>query len=148
MNNVSLYAPIIDPTITFITVQFDSTVKLYTYKCDFECDVGDLVIVEARDWYQIARVADVNVSMPIESDIVYKWVVGRVPMASHKRRLAQEDALIKSLRTRRADALRAQMLNALGIDQHDAYMLVENAQRHVDDLIDADVIDDDEGDDH
>lgn len=125
MNNSSLYLPIIDDSIRLVVVQFHSqergefSGKEYTYKTDIaNLSVGDVVVVEARQWYAVARVTDVNVMLPMDDvDTHFRWIVQRLTLEDHRARLDFERDAIKVVNDLRRDKVRAALMNELGLTQ-------------------------------
>jgi len=90
-------------SLTTIGVQFkdhsgEGFGKVYTYKTDLQLEVGDEVIVDAPSTgltvVKVARVdtlADINMNAPF----TYKWVVGKVDVEAHAKRLEKEAELEK-----------------------------------------------------
>ena len=153
MNN-SLLMPIIDTDIIMVEVQFlqsdiyhdtrDNRSKKthrntsdpnawsmnYTYKAhkSLRLELGSTVMVQARNWYQIAKVVAVDVAIPMDdSSTTYRWVVCNVAPA-----IAQLNETIKherdvghALDRKRAEAAREQALEALGLTQADIMVLTQ-----------------------
>lgn len=123
MNNHSLYMPIADPRVRMLRVRFSSNYervhthgKLYTYKCDMPyVTAGNVVIVEARDWYAVARVVD-EVAVPIDDDeTVFRWIVAVLNEDLVERRLEREAKLVKSINDHRIKRARDQLHWTLGL---------------------------------
>lgn len=122
MNNDSLYYPLIDGEVRFVKVRFHSQErgefdsKLYTYKTDIPLDVDDIVICEARAWYAVAKVIEVDVPMPVnDADTTFRWVVQRLNVEEHKERLGFERDLIKQINDTRMRNLRERVLQEMGL---------------------------------
>lgn len=116
MKNASLYLPLIDTRVSMVRVVFDSNGKPYTYKCDIRVEVGDLVVVEARNWYQVVRVVDVDVPLPIEDDDTdYRWVVCAVETGQHDMRKQEEELLVAQVTRARVDSMRQRILDNMGL---------------------------------
>lgn len=72
---------------TTCQVEFNNsrTIQAYTYKVSRALAStlvkGDVVVVEARDWFGVARVLNVDAEPNIpEADFKLKWVVQRVAL--------------------------------------------------------------------
>lgn len=134
MDNLSLYYPICDDNVYMINVRFmpsegalsptellEGFGKEYTYKCDLpDVSVGDVVLVEARNWMQAVIVSDVHVDIPIEdTNTKFRWVIGHLASYKerHDERLAKEQQLIRNVKRVRTKHLQSQMLDAIGITQ-------------------------------
>lgn len=78
----------------------DSRTGLYTYKSlDPDIKVGDYVIVptDTRHKLTVVKVEDVDVEPDYDSNIIYKWIVGRVALKDHEALVAQENDAIKMI---------------------------------------------------
>ena len=151
MNN-SLLMPIMDTNIIMVKVRFrqsdvykeDQSQKFkktfrpdddpaawsgeYTYKAhtSLHLKVGDTVMVQARNWYQIARVSNVDVAIPMDDNTTkYRWIAANVSpaMAELMRTEARETSITQQLDRKRAEAARMQALDALGITPQEAALL-------------------------
>lgn len=141
MKNVSLYLPLIDTRVSMVRVVFESNGKPYTYKCDIRVEVGDLVVVEARNWYQVVRVVDVDLPLPIEDDDTdYRWVVCAVETRQHDMRKQEEDVLIAQVTKARVNDMRERILTGMGLSP-------DTVRRLRSEVLDDDDVIEDEDDD-
>ena len=144
MNNTSLYAPIYDQSVMMHEVVYHDTDgtqqgKRYCYKSAIKVEVGDTVLCEARGWYQLCTVVAVDVSIPIETDTKYKWIVANVSLHSHDTLREWEQGLIDEVARKRVDNIRQQLIANLGVNPNDLTMLMSH-----DDNIDPAVLDTDD----
>jgi hypothetical protein len=131
MNNTSLYAPIYDQSVMMHKVVFhDNTdgschTREYTYKAAIHLEPADRVIVEARGWYQIATVSEVNVSIPVEDDnTCYKWIVAKVDLNAAADTRQWEQQLIDEINAKRVENMRQQMIAHLGVHPNELTTLM------------------------
>lgn len=127
MNN-SLLMPIVSDDVKMVAVVFlnddtgDDMKQIYTYKCDISVNKGDLVIVEARATYKVARVIDDNVPIDMDSKWTYRWIVQLIETSEHEDRLRVENAVISEVNKQRANHARAQIFEAYGIGDRGAIL--------------------------
>ena len=131
MNNTSLYAPIYDQSVMMHEVVYHDTDgtqqgKRYAYKCAIAVEVGDTVLCEARGWYQLCTVVKCDVSIPIETDTTYKWIVAKVDMHSHDTLIEWEQGLIAEVARKRVDNIRQQLIANLGVNPNELTMLMSH----------------------
>lgn len=91
--------------------------KVYTYKCFFECSVGDLVIVPSSSDHklpsmgQVVRIDD-EPELNFESGIEYKWAVAKVDTLPYQEIMDREKKLIVILRDGEKKAARQRLLDS------------------------------------
>lgn len=80
----------------FVSVSFDSTpYKNYHFLTDIDdLKKGDFVVVDTKLGYNIAKVNEF-ISKPFTEAVINKWVVQKVDLATHKKRLVKEEKLNK-----------------------------------------------------
>jgi len=135
IKNESLFAPILDETITMVDCVFESGGQHYTYKTDItDLKVGDVVVAEARSWYQVVTVVSPNVPIPTKEDVQYRWIVCRVPLKMHTDvRLKAEQKMIDHMTDRRVRAQRHVMLLELGLTNADTRPMLDYIEDALDD---------------
>ena len=134
IENITLYAPIIDETVKMVNCKYESAGQEYTFKCDFDVSVGDVVAVETSGWYKIVTVSRIDVAIPSAPTIKYAWIVSRLNLDDHLDRLQAEQKLIDAITAKRVDYQRKQMLSELGLTVADVQpMLAHDDIDHVDD---------------
>lgn len=77
--------------------------KIYTYKCHFECAVGDIVIVPPTEEGKLPSMATVvrlddEPELNFEAGVEYKWAVGRLDTSAWDAVMVRERELIRILR--------------------------------------------------
>ncbi len=125
--------------VTTIKCKGDLTQSLaYTYKATRELveqlSEGDLVLVECKSdctGFTLSRFvgADDSADVSLDGDVDYKWAVARVenPDATFQHLKSAEDQIVSRLKAARRANVRAQSLNALGIDPDTSISLIETA---------------------
>ena len=97
----------------------DKPLKLYTFKClkDMADNLaeGDLVVIptDSRHGFTIVRVEKVDVEIPLESSIAYKWIAGKFDTAEYDNVLEQEATLIEKVKKSQKRKKREEMRAAL-----------------------------------
>lgn len=91
--------------------------QVYTYKCHFECILGDLVILPPHQNNKLPSVGtivriDDEPELNFESGIEYKWAVQRVDMDAYDKIQEKERALIKVLRDGERKKQRQELLES------------------------------------
>lgn len=124
MSNASLYMALIDDTVKLVDVQFHNQErgefggKTYTYKTDIDLHKHDIVVVEAREWFAVARVVDDNVMLPMDDDTTkFRWVVQHLNIEDHKSRIAFEQDVVRNVNDLRRKQVRAAVFAELGLTQ-------------------------------
>lgn len=120
MNNSTLYAPVYEPSVMMHDVVFhdndgNENQRTYTYKAAIALEVGDTVIMQARGWYSVGTVKKVNVGIPFDSDVIYRWIVAKVDLHAGKTLMEWEAELIDEIHRRRAENMRVQLIEHLGV---------------------------------
>lgn len=106
-----------DPQVPAAGSKYDksSSAQIYTYKCHFECIVGDLVIVPPSSAGKLPSIAtvvrlDSEPELNFESGVEYKWAIGRVDTAAYDHTMERERDLIRMLRENQKKEQRAKLL--------------------------------------
>lgn len=143
MQNKSLYAPIYDQSVMMHEVVFhddktgEERHQRYTYKAAIALQVGDTVIMQARGWYQVGTVMKTNVSIPMDDDETrYKWIIGKVSLMDADLLMAWEDGLIDEIHRVRAEGMRQQLMDHIGVQPNQLTTLMSQ-----EDVQDADMQD-------
>ena len=89
--------------------------QIYTYKCHFECIVGDLVIVPPSGPGKLPSIAtvvrhDAEPELNFEAGVEYKWAIGRVDTSAYDNTMQRERDLIRMLRDNQKKEQRAKLL--------------------------------------
>lgn len=89
--------------------------QIYTYKCHFECIVGDMVIVPPSGAGKLPSIAtvvrlDSEPELNFESGVEYKWAIGRVDTSAYDNTMQRERDLIRMLRENQKKEQRAKLL--------------------------------------
>lgn len=92
-----------------------ASAQIYTYKCHFECIVGDLVIVPPSSAGKLPSIAtvvrlDSEPELNFESGVEYKWAIGCVDTAAYDHTMERERDLIRMLRENQKKEQRAKLL--------------------------------------
>lgn len=146
MNNASLYMPLIDASVTLVSVRFherergEIAGREYVYKTEARLSVGDVVVCETGAWYGVATVTQINLPMPMDdTGTVYRWIVQRVDTNDHTHRIEFERNLIGEINAMRAASVRERVLAEMGLTADAIKRVRTIAGSRVDD---AEVIDD------
>lgn len=91
--------------------------QTYTYKCHFECIVGDLVILPPSSEGKLPSIGTVvrvddEPELNFESDIEYKWAVARVDFSQYDQVMSSEKKMVKVLREGEKQAARKRLLES------------------------------------
>lgn len=90
--------------------------SVYTYKAHFECMIGDQVMVHGSDGniciVEVVRV-DAEPQLNFESDIEYKWAIGRVDTSAYDAVVKREAQMIDGLRHMERAKQRQELLKQL-----------------------------------
>lgn len=129
--NLSTVAAIADESITTISVSFDTGQgepgsKQYTYLCPRNLaenlSFGNLVLVQARGFYQVAHVHEVHDDPQIdpEDGKEYRWAFAQVdadngPLATLSDIEVRQNAIVRKLENARRLSYREQTLAKLGL---------------------------------
>lgn len=103
--------------------------KSYTYVTHLSVEIGDQVLVHARNEVKVVRVTHVDDVVKIEpnSPTEYKWVIAKVDMAAHEANLARNFAITAAVSDAYRNNLRrsfaAQILSGVPEDQR---LAIEN----------------------
>lgn len=73
-----------DKSINYVGVKFDSSSKIYHYKTLEQLEVGDKVVVHARDQLLVVDVAEINCNIAPVNHFAYKWTVCKVSFEKHE----------------------------------------------------------------
>lgn len=92
-----------------------ASAQIYTYKCHFECIVGDMVIVPPTSAGKLPSIAtvvrlDSEPELNFESGVEYKWAIGRVDTSAYDNTMQRERDLIRMLRENQKKEQRAKLL--------------------------------------
>lgn len=110
--------------VVFDTVSSPLDQKVYTYKCDFDVGVGDLVIVKTPDnRFKVVKVVGIGDETDMLSDIDYKWAISRVPMEEYRNKMILEEALLYKIAQLRRDNARRNLVTSLGLTDDDLKLL-------------------------
>ncbi|GEM_PF-5762576 len=77
-------------------IDFKFAAKTYYFKNDLDLSIGDLVVVDTVQGYQLGKVTEVNANPKIN---VLKWVVDKVNKSRHQERLKKE-AKLKEIKSK------------------------------------------------
>lgn len=98
-----------------------SAKRNYIFKTlDKSLKVGDLVVVptETRHGFTVFKLDAVDLLVDPASDVLLKWVVGRVDLKDYEHTIAEEDRVIQRLRAAEHRKLREEMRKTL-FDGHE-----------------------------
>lgn len=110
--------------VIFDTVSSPLDQKIYTYKCDFDVGVGDLVIVKTPDnRFKVVKVVGIGDETDMLSNIDYKWAISRVPMEEYRNKMILEEALLYKIAQLRRDNARRNLVTSLGLTDDDLKLL-------------------------
>lgn len=89
----------------------------YTYKCHFDCQVGDLVILPPSSDSKLPSIGTVvgvddEPDLNFESGIEYKWAIGKVDTSAYANIMKREKELIKMLREQEKKTQRQRLLES------------------------------------
>lgn len=122
MNNTSLYMPVYDDSVTMVGCRFvdkggRTPGNVYYYKCAIGVSVGDILLVEASNWYNVVKCVEVDMPIPIHVEAHFRWVVSNITFAveNHSSVLEMEAALIKEIENKRIQNMRRSMIDAIGV---------------------------------
>lgn len=93
-----------------------ATQKPYTFKAHFECMIGDQILVHGSDGkIVIAECVEVHAEpqLNFESDIEYKWAIGRVDTSAYDAVVKREAEMINGLRHMERARQRQELLQQL-----------------------------------
>jgi len=95
---------VITMVLNYVGVKFDEVYgKVYYFMNDIEgLQVGDLVVVDTQQGYQVATIKAISDTLPVKN--VVKWVVQKVDLARHLERVEKQqkiDELKKKMEQRR-----------------------------------------------
>lgn len=89
---------------------------VYTFKAHFECMIGDQILVHGSDGniviVECVRV-DAEPQLNFESDIEYKWAIGRVDTSTYDAVVKREAEMINGLRHMERARQRQELLQQL-----------------------------------
>lgn len=107
MNINNLASLVLIDNLKTIQVVFESTGKVYTYKTtDASIVIGDLVVVVARNLYQIVKVVGIDNTPNLSLDhISYKWIIQKIDKTEHDTLVALEEEAAEKLRELEQQAL-------------------------------------------
>lgn len=123
----NLAALLRDDTRT-IKVQFETNGQQYTYVTELDLQVGDHVVVTAREQLKVVQVVQVDDELDIQPNgsIAYQWVVGKVDMTQHQARTERNrqitDAVAKTYRKQMRKAFAEQILADLPAESRTALL--------------------------
>lgn len=91
--------------------------QICTYKCHFECMVGDMVIVPPSGAGKLPSIAtvvrlDSEPELNFESGVEYKWAIGRVDTSQYDAVMQRERELIRMLRENQKKEQRKKLLDS------------------------------------
>jgi hypothetical protein len=119
--NYSLAVLLVSDEVKLIGCQFTHQYRrderIYTFKCAFEVEVGDFVIVDTVNGYGVCRVVDADVAPNMNDTINYKWAFDKVDETRLKSLKEQEDVAIKHIRTAELQKQRKELARELGVDE-------------------------------
>lgn len=89
----------------------------YTYKCHFDCEVGDMVILPPSSEGKLPSIGtivaiDDEPDLNFESGIEYKWAIGKVETRAYADIMKREKELIKMLRDQEKKTQRKRLLES------------------------------------
>lgn len=117
--NYSTAICIANPNVQGVRVNYDgATNKAYTFKTfDNTLEKGDLVLVptETRHGYTVCKIEEINVDLDQESDIQYKWVVGKVDLTNYEDIIKQEELVISAFKEAVIAKKRSELAEAFGL---------------------------------
>ena len=106
------------------TFEKETADKIYTYKCHKDIattlGVGDFLIVEGmHHGFSVMRVTAIDDELDInpESDIFYKWAVGKADLAFYQSLKAAEEKQVEHLQKQRRRAVRHAYIQSLGLEE-------------------------------
>lgn len=117
--NYSTAICMVNKNVRGVRVNYDgSTAKEYTFKTfDDTLKEDDLVLVptDTRHGYTVCKVVEVNVDLDQESDIKYKWVVGKVDLTAFNEIIKQEEQVIAAVKEAIIAKKRDDLAQAFGL---------------------------------
>lgn len=126
--NYSTLHSLVNENIKFVSCVFSGTdldgknrvgSRTYTYKTNItDIAIDDLVIVECAGVssnfnFAIVKVVAIDEEPDYSDSVNYKWVVGKVDLASFNALKAEEDLVVANVKRLEKQAKRAQLLRAL-----------------------------------
>lgn len=139
MNNSSLYAPIYDQAVMMHELVFhnnDGTEqnKRYTYKSAIAVEEGDTVVMQARGWFAVGTVKKCDVSIPFDETHDFKWIIAKIDTHAADTLREWEASLVEEINRKRAENMRQQLIDNLGVQPNQITSLMSRDDR---DVIDA-----------
>lgn len=139
MNNSSLYAPIYDQAVMMHELVFHNTdgteqSKRYTYKSAIAVEEGDTVVMQARGWFAVGTVKKCNVSIPFDEAHDFKWIIAKIDTHAADTLQEWEATLVEEINRKRAENMRQQLIDNLGVQPNQITSLMSRDDR---DVIDA-----------
>lgn len=114
-----------------------ATGQRYTYKCHFECQVGDLVILPPASDSKLPSIGTVvqvddEPDLNFESGIEYKWAIAKVDTSAYADIMRREKELIKMLREQEKKTQRKRLLESYQLslpDDEDSRKIFDQARQ-------------------
>jgi hypothetical protein len=115
--NYSLAVLLASDDVKLINCTFDTTGngKWYTYKTILDVQVGDYVMVEANNWYNIVRVSSLWADASMDDNINYRWAFAKVDFDELNRLKEKEDEAVKVIRKAELQRRRRALAQELGL---------------------------------